>query len=339
MHTTGALEALTAAATASQDPFGACEVAREAPAPEAAAATAPHAAQTAAPTTVWSHCAINCPGRCPLKITVVDDQIARVEPYSTATLDLNGVQPRACLRGLTYRRWANSPDRLDYPMKRVKGSRRGQGLYERIGWDEAIDLVATNLRRVIDTYGNQAVYCAYGTGVNCTTVHDNNIWWRLLNLLGGCLTYYSNYSAAQVSWVAPYMFGSMTGSTLSAARDSDLVFVFGSSPVETRQGGAVAHHDWVRLREESPAELIVVDPRLSDTLSGHSASWQPINPGTDAALCAAMAHELIVNDRVDLDFLHTYCVGYDEETLPLDARGQNASYRAYIMGEGYDLVE
>ena len=72
---------------------------------------------------------------------------------------------------------------------------------------------------------------------------------------------------------------------------------------------------------------------------GHSDQWLPINPGTDSALVAAVAHELIVNDQCDLDFLHTYCVGFDEQTMPESAQGQNKSYTDYIMGTGYDMVE
>ena len=62
-------------------------------------------------------------------------------------------------------------------------------------------------------------------------------------------------------------------------------------------------------------------------------------PGTDAALVAGIAHELITKDLVDLDFLHTYCMGFDEESMPEEARGKNLSYRDYIMGTGYDKVE
>ena len=54
---------------------------------------------------------------------------------------------------------------------------------------------------------------------------------------------------------------------------------------------------------------------------------------------AALAHALIANDQVDLDFLHTYCVGFDEETMPESAKGQNKSYKDYVMGTGYDMVE
>ena len=287
-------------------------------------------------TEVWGHCAINCPGRCALKFHVKDGEVLWVDTYSNPTNDLDDPQPRACLRGRSYRRWMNNPDRINYPMKRVEGTKRGDGQYEQISWDEALQTIAEKLKYTIDTYGNEAVYNNYATGVSATTARPIN---RLMNLLGGSLGYYGSYSTAEISWISPYMWGGSPASSTSAAADADLVLMFGSSPVETRQGGAGSHHDWVRMRENAKGEVIIIDPRMSDSAMGHSAQWQPINPGTDAALCSAIAHELIVNDQVDHEFLDTYCVGFDETTMPESAKGQNKSYTDYIMGTGYDMVE
>ena len=287
-------------------------------------------------TEVWGHCAINCPGRCALKFHVKDGEVLWVDTYSNPTNDLDDPQPRACLRGRSYRRWMNNPDRITYPMKRVEGTKRGDGQYEQISWDEALQTIAEKLKYTIDTYGNEAVYNNYATGVSATTARPLN---RLMNLLGGRLSYYGSYSTAEISWITPYVYGSTSGSTLSAMEDSDLVLCFGSSPSETRQGGAVSHHDWVRGREYTKGKVYIIDPRMNDSAMGHSAQWLPINPGTDAALVSAIAHELIVNDQVDHEFLDTYCVGFDESTMPESAKGQNKSYTDYIMGTGYDMVE
>lgn len=287
-------------------------------------------------TEVWGHCAINCPGRCALKFHVKDGEVLWVDTYGSPTNDLDDPQPRACLRGRSYRRWMNNPDRINYPMKRAEGSKRGEGKYEQISWDEALQTIADKLKHTIDTYGNEAVYCNYATGVSATTARPIN---RLMNLLGGYLGYYGSYSTAEISWISPYMWGGSPASSTSAAADADLVLMFGSSPVETRQGGAGSHHDWVRMRENAKGEVIIIDPRMNDSATGHSAQWQPINPGTDAALCSAIAHELIANDEVDHDFLDTYCVGFDESTMPESAKGQHKSYSDYIMGTGYDKVE
>lgn len=287
-------------------------------------------------TEVWGHCAINCPGRCALKFHVKDGEVLWVDTYSNPTNDLDDPQPRACLRGRSYRRWMNNPDRITYPMKRVEGTKRGDCQYEQISWDEALQTIAEKLKYTIDTYGNEAVYNNYATGVSATTARPLN---RLMNLLGGRLSYYGSYSTAEISWITPYVYGSTSGSTLSAMEDSDLVLCFGSSPSETRQGGAVSHHDWVRGREYTKGKVYIIDPRMNDSAMGHSEQWLPINPGTDAALVSAIAHELIVNDQVDHEFLDTYCVGFDESTMPESAKGQNKSYTDYIMGTGYDMVE
>lgn len=290
--------------------------------------------------TTWGHCAINCPGRCALKFHVKDDEVVWVDTFSTGDSKGDGgfddPQPRACLRGRTYRRWMNSPDRINYPMKRT--GPRGSYQYEQISWDEAITIAADKLKEVIDKYGNEAVYIPYATGVSATTARP---FYRLMNLLGGYLNFYNSYSTAQISCITPYMYGKKTsgGSSFATAEDAKLVLIFGSSPTETRQGGLTTHYDWVHLRERTGAKIYMIDPRMNDSNVNHSAQWLPINPGTDAALVASIAHYLIENDLVDLDFLHTYCVGYDEETMPEAYQGKNMSYRDYIMGTGYDKVE
>ncbi len=287
-------------------------------------------------TTTWGHCAINCPGRCSLKFHVKDDEVVWVDTYTSKDAAFDDPQPRACLRGRTYRRWMNSPDRINYPMKRT--GKRGEGKFERISWDEAIDLAATKLKEIIDKYGNEAVYIPYATGVSATTARP---FQRMMNTLGGFLKFYNSYSTAQISCITPYMYGSKqsSGSTLSAAEDAELILVFGSSPTETRQGGAVSHYDYAHMREKTKGKIYVIDPRMNDSVMGHSDQWLPINPGTDAALVAGIAHWLIENDKVDTDFLHTYCVGFDEETMPESYQGKNMSYRDYVMGTGYDKVE
>ncbi|MBR2834398.1 MAG: molybdopterin-dependent oxidoreductase [Coriobacteriales bacterium] len=282
----------------------------------------------------WGHCAINCPGRCALKIHTRDGELVQVETYSIGEDDENLVQPRCCLRGRAYRAWANDPDRLSYPMKRV--GPRGTTQFERCSWDEAIDLIASNYARILQEYGPEAVYVNYASGSSSATSRPFN---RLANLFGGYIGYYGSYSTAQISWITPYVWGGAGASTIQAAADSDLILMFGTSPVETRQGGAVSHGDYVRMRNQTMGKIYVIDPRQNDSVAGHSDEWLPINPGTDAAFVSAIIHEFIVNGWQNQEFLDKYTVGFDEEHMPESAQGQNKSYTAYIMGLGYDMVE
>ncbi|WP_417353703.1 DMSO/selenate family reductase complex A subunit [Gordonibacter pamelaeae] len=287
---------------------------------------------------VWSQCNVNCGGRCVFQWHVKDGKIAYMETDNTG--EAEGLQARACLRGRSMRRWVNHPDRLTKPMKRV--GKRGEGKFEEISWDEAIDTIAEKLKGVIEKYGNEAVYINYATGMYSATGKTTA---RLMNVLGGCLGSYADYSTNMMSVAMPYMYGeectpydSVYASSASEAEKSDLVLMFGNSPADTRMGGANAVWDFTKVREAG-AKIYHIDYRLNETASGHPEEWIPIRTGTDAALVAALAHELIANDQVDLDFLHTYCVGFDEETMPESAKGQNKSYKDYVMGTGYDMVE
>ena len=287
---------------------------------------------------VYSQCVVNCGGSCLLRWHVQDGKIVYAETDNVG--DAAGLQARACLRGRTIRRWINSPDRLMKPMKRV--GKRGEGKFEEISWDEAYQGIADALKNTIDQYGNEAVYMNYGSGVSSAT---SRLFPRLANLMGGYLKSYADYSTNMMQSGMPYTYGdkcnpydSVYASSMSEAEKSDLVIMFGNSPADTRMGGANIVYDFAKVREAG-AKIVNIDYRLNETSSGHPDEWLPIRTGTDAALVNAIAHELIANDQVDKEFLDKYCVGYDEDTMPESAKGQNKSYKDYIMGTGYDMVE
>ena len=291
----------------------------------------------------WSQCNVNCGGNCVFQWHSQDGKIVYMESDNTGDVDL---QARACLRGRSMRRWINSPDRLTKPMKRV--GKRGEGKFEEISWDEAIDTIASELKRVIDTYGNDAIYVNCATGMYSTTGNQPGL--RLLGLLGGYINQAYDYSTHMLQVALPFMYGSKcspydnvhASSFSEAERASDLVVMFGNSPAETRMGGANAVWDFAKVRESVTGrggKIVNIDYRMNESCSGHPDEWLPIRPGTDAALASAIAHEWIANDQVDKGFLDEYCVGYDEDTMPESAKGQNKSYKDYIMGTGYDMVE
>lgn len=289
---------------------------------------------------VWTHCHVNCGGACVLQCHVQDGELKYVESDNTGDASFGAVEARACLRGRSIRPWLGSADRLNYPMKRVEGTKRGDGQYERISWDEALDTIASEFKRITEKYGNESVFIQECSGVE-QNIMMNNPFFRLFNLLGGEVTRYGSYSSAAISFGAvPYTYGKSWGNrSLKTIQEGELVVMFGFAPNDMRMAGDGPGYDLNVMRETKNARVIVIDPRRNETCTNQGAEWIPIVPGTDAALVAGIAHELITKDLVDLDFLHTYCVGFDEESMPEEARGKNLSYRDYIMGTGYDKVE
>ncbi|MFV0333937.1 MAG: DmsA/YnfE/YnfF family dimethyl sulfoxide reductase [Tropicimonas sp.] len=295
----------------------------------------------AAEKVIWSSCTVNCGSRCALRMHVEDGMIRWVETDNTGTDAYGEHQLRACLRGRSMRKRVHHPDRLKYPMKRV--GRRGEGKFERISWEEALDTIATSLQSTLDTYGNEAVYIQYGTGVtggNFTrSSHQASLTTRFMNCLGGFLAAHGNYSTAQIAEGISYTYGGWTtGNSPSDMANTKLVVMFGNNPAETRMSGCgVVYHDAEALAR-SNARVIVIDPRYTDSAGGREDEWIPIRPGTDAALVAGIAHVLIKENMVDQEFLDRYCVGYDAKTLP-EGAPRNGHYKAYILGQGPDGIE
>lgn len=291
-------------------------------------------AETRAP----AFCAIDCPGRCPLELHLRDGELARVSANKAAP---------ACHRGLSMRAWANSPDRLMWPLRRV--GPRGSSQFERVTWDEALDEIASQLARIRREHGNESVYLAYTTGQSCTTADPFE---RLMNCFGGFLDHYNNYSNPQINAMVRSMYGPGAlypgGSELDAAGDARLVLAFGASPAETGTGRATWHGAWdcvVGQVGERGGHIVMVDPRRNGSIpkrkgsSGQTVSWLPINPGTDGALAAALLHELaFTHNALDWGFLRERCIGFTDETLSERRRGLGLSVMDYLRGTGYDHV-
>lgn len=283
-------------------------------------------------------CAIDCPGRCPLELHLRDGELARVSANKAAP---------ACHRGLSMRAWANSPDRLMWPLRRV-GS-RGSAQFERVTWDEALDEIADQLARIRREHGNESIYLAYTTGQSCTTADPFE---RLMNRFGGFLDHYNNYSNPQINAMVRSMYGPGAlypgGSELDTAADARLVLAFGASPAETGTGRATWHGAWDRVVEQvgkRGGRIVMVDPRRNGSIpkrkgsDQQTVSWLPINPGTDGALAAALLHELaFTHNALNWDFLHERCIGFTDETLPEHWRGMGLSVMDYLRGTGYDHV-
>jgi len=291
---------------------------------------------------VWSACTVNCGSRCPLRMHVVDGEIKYVETDNTGDDNYEGLhQVRACLRGRSMRRRVYNPDRLKYPMKRV--GKRGEGKFERISWDEAYDIIATNMQRLIKEYGNESIYLNYGTGTLGGTMTRSwppckTLVARLMNCCGGYLNHYGDYSSAQIAAGLNYTYGGWAdGNSPSDIENSKLVVLFGNNPGETRMSGGGVTYYVEQAREKSNAKMIIIDPRYTDTGAGREDEWIPIRPGTDAALISALAWVMINENLVDQPFLDKYCVGYDEKTLPEGAPA-NGHYKAYILGQGSDGI-
>lgn len=288
---------------------------------------------------LWNSCNVNCGSRCALRLHVRNGEIVRVDTDNTGKDTYGNQQLRACPRGRSMRQRVYAKERIPYPLRRV--GKRGEGKFERITWDQALDEISARLRDTIAKYGNESIYLPYGTGALGSTMGKS---WppaatpvaRLMNLLGGYLNMYSDYSTCQITIGMPYLFGGswVDGNSLSDMANSQLAVFFGNNPSETRMSGCKAV-TLQHARFTNNTRTIIIDPRYSDTVVSVGDEWIPIRPGTDIALCAALAYVMITENLIDRPFIDRYTIGYDEDSLPAGAP-VGSSYKSYILGKGPD---
>lgn len=288
---------------------------------------------------VYTACVNNCGSACVLKAYVKDDKVFRVETDNDVQdqWDKGVFQIRACPRGRSMRRHMYSPERLKYPMKRV--GKRGEGTFERISWDEALDTVAKKLKYCVDTHGNESVMSHHASGVSVGAMLRREAFYRLMNLMGGFALATSDYSSAQNQAGLRHLYGTpgYSGNAISDVANTKLAVFFGWNIAETRMSGGGLQYELQKAKEKGNTRIIVIDPRFSDTCVTVADEWIPIRPGTDAALASALAYVLITENLVDKDFLATHSIGFDAASMP-EGAPQNASYSDYILGTGFDKI-
>lgn len=266
----------------------------------------------------------NCGGLCVIRPEVQENCILNISSDCSS----NQPQIRACVRGRGYRKTFLSPGRLRYPMKRI--GERGSGKFERISWEEAADLIASEWKRIRDEFGPGSRYVNYGCGVT-GIMRPGILTKRLLAIDGGYLDYFNSYSSACAGYITPYIYGTrVTGNSPQDMLNSKLLVLWGDNPAETIFG--TERNYYLSLLKERGIKIIVVDPRLSQTAVAYADQWLGIRPATDAALADAMAYVIWSEGLQDQHFMDTYCLGFDEEHMP-EGVAKDECYRAYLFGE------
>ena len=225
-----------------------------------------------------------------------------------------------------------SPSRILRPAVRegflrhgaVSRAQRGQDAFVEVSWDEAFDLVASQLRRVIDTHGNTAIFGgSYGWSSAGRFHHAPGQLHRFLNMLGGYTAHSDTYSLGAGRVLLPHILGPMDDTQVghtawsNLERNCRLFVAFGGLPVKNTQvssGGAQDHITRAALQRMARAGVtfVNVSPLRSDLDAVPAAEWLPIRPGTDTALMLGLAYVIISENRHDPDFLDRCTVGFPQ---------------------------
>lgn len=236
-----------------------------------------------------------CVWRCGLRAKVKDGKLIKLDgnpfhPHSNGML---------CPRGQSGIATAYDPDRLLYPL--IRKGKRGEGVWQRVSWDDALNYVAQRLQEIKDKYGPEAVVFS--------TTHNllQPVFENLLKAFGS-----PNYGTQRsLCFNAMIVANLMTYGLEEPGRDynsAQYIIYTGRNMLD-----AISNSESQELVAAIArgAKVVVLDPRFTKT-AAKATEWLPIKPGTDLAFHLALLHEIIYNDWYDKEFVTTYTVGFDE---------------------------
>ena len=227
----------------------------------------------------------------------------------------------------------DGPTRIEKPMIRKSWFEQGPGTnnnlrgvdpFIEVSWDKAEKLVAEEINRVKDKYGNASIFGgSYGWASAGRFHHAQSQLHRFLNCVGGYTRSKFTYSFAAAEAMVPHILGSYRAyldtctSWESVKKNTEVFLCFGGVPIKNgqiSQGGTGHHYQRENLIESanSGIEFINVSPLKSDLINEVSGEWIAARPNTDTALMLGLAHTIYEEGLSDTNFLKKYTEGFDK---------------------------
>ncbi len=226
---------------------------------------------------------------CNLTAYVVDGKITKVEGSKD-------MPTKPCLRGISRTQWVNHPDRLKYPLKRV--GEKGEGKFERISWDEALDTIVAKMKETKEKLGNKGLLVTMASGHMSALTNASAA--AFFDFFGGATRTAGSLCCGAVTAAMPPMLGFRYVDTRDTIADSKYLLCWGNNPAVTMQA---YFKDYLAAKKKG-AKIVVIDPRFSET-AARADEWIPIVPGTDTALALGMLNVIVKEKLFDRSFLLT----------------------------------
>ena len=287
----------------------------------------------------------------PVFVYVKDGRILRITPIAFDdtdagpwTIEARGktyTPPRKTTlapHGQNFKSIIYSPDRCLHPMKRVdfdpNGERnprnRGISGYERIGWDEALDIVAGEIKRMKRVYGPGAIASSHGSHHTWGNIgYYLSANFRFMNAIGHTEVHHNPDSWEGWYWGAAHHWGYSLrvgqcenyGTVEDCLKNCEMM-VFWSANPEATSGAYGAFEGTVRRQwlKDSGIKIVHIDPYYNDTAQFLGGKWIAPRPTTSPALGMALAYVWITEGLYDQDYVATHTKGFDK-------------WKAYVLGE------
>jgi anaerobic selenocysteine-containing dehydrogenase len=252
-------------------------------------------------------CSHDCPDTCAVLVTI-DEQgkATRVQGDPSHPITRGFL----CAKVAKYLDRVYSPSRLLHPMRRRPGAAKGKMAYgreadvfETIGWDEALDLIAERLRRIAQEHGPESIL-PYSYAGNMAVLGYGSMDRRFFHRLGASRLDRTICATAGADAIIS-VYGKKLGTDPEHFRHAKYIIAWAANI----HGNNVHLWPFVEEARRNGARLVVIDPYRTRT--ARAADWHiPIQPGTDTALALGLMRIIIEEGLYDRDYVAQHTHGF-----------------------------
>lgn len=246
-------------------------------------------------------CPLDCPDTCSLKVKVEGDTLVEVKG-SKANPYTNGVVCKKVMK--YYPNFVHGSTRLTHPLKRV--GPRGAGKFERVSWDEALDIIHQGFSKAIAAHGPQSVMPFNYAGPH-GELAGGSMDRRFFYNLGATFLDRGPFCGGVRGRAYTSIFGNAPGMPPEQAENADLILVWGNNVTVSNLHLAPV----LKRARSNGAKLVIIDPKRIKVAEQCDMHVQ-IHPGTDVIFAMAIAAELERRDALDKRFIKDWTVGFDQ---------------------------
>lgn len=254
---------------------------------------------TSSDTIVHSACQHDCPDNCAMETVVRDGKVISVagrrdHPFTRGVL---------CAKVKSFDKRVYAADRILHPLRRIGA--KGEGRFERISWNQALDTIRDRFKAIIAGDGAEAIlpYSYLGTQGLLNGMHCGD---PFFNRLGATIAERS-FCNSGASKAFRMVCGPTGGLDPESFAHAKLIILWGINVVST----SMHHWRFIKNAVQNGAKLVVIDPLRSRTAARADVHIRP-RPGTDAALALALIHQIVENGACDQDYVDQYTLGFEE---------------------------
>jgi anaerobic selenocysteine-containing dehydrogenase len=249
---------------------------------------------------IHAACPHDCPDTCAMLVEVEDGRATRV----SGDPDHPPTQGFLCTKVTRYLERVYNPDRLLHPMRRTGA--KGEGRFECISWDEALDTIALRFREIADSGDGPEAILPYSYGGTMGIVNGGSMDRRFFHRLGASKLARTICSSAGGD-AMNFTVGAKIGTDMENFHRARLIVLWGTNTLTSNI------HLWPQIKEAlaNGARLVGIDPYRNHTID-HCHQFIQVRPGTDGAFALAMMNVIISEGLEDRDYIDRYTLGFDK---------------------------